>query len=66
MTTFTKTKSKYGSDIASYLAGFTDFESTYDCWTFKAKTRRTREKHFNELFGGPKENYIPEHPLCLN
>lgn len=67
MTTFTRTKQKYGSGIASYMEGITTHsKSTYDCWTFDAKTRSTREKHFKKLFGGPKSNYIPEQEICLN
>ena len=58
-------KKKYGIDIWSYLYGFDIMNTDYDGWTFQAKTRRTREKHFNDLFGGPKTNFQLG-PFCKN
>ena len=67
MKIYVESKKKYGSDIASYLEGIvTHSKSTYDCWTFEQKTRAAREKNFNKLFNGPKENYKPDYSLCLN
>lgn len=64
---YQKLKKKYPDEIAGllYAVTFCNVRNA-DGWTFKAKTKRTRTKHFNEMFGSKDKASYKARPIILN